>query len=213
MSELVGDRFGSGRNAPTWRRTRSVSGSRMCGIENSACPHNSWASTHSRISSIGISHEPANASIVWPTSTTSRWSRGIGRSCNPNARWASLPTIEPTAIPSIAGASILLMPAIICAIGSLTGVSDLAGAPSEVASSVNSGRYASSVSCVHCPGVSSFGSGKSTGEPITSLTWSPAIRASSAYASRIAGSTLCSVFPPVAPRWANCRAASQLSGP
>ena len=39
------------------------------------------------------------------------------------------------------------------------------------------------------------------------------MRASSAYASRTVGSTLCSVFPPVAPSWANCRAASQLSGP
>jgi hypothetical protein len=112
----------------------------MCGTENRTCPHNSWASTHSRISSIGISHDAANASIVSPTRTISRWSRGIGRSCKPNARWASLPTIEPTAIPSIAGASILLRPAIICAIGSLVVASDLAGAPSEVASSVNNGR-------------------------------------------------------------------------
>ena len=51
-------------------------------------------------------------------------------------------------------------PAIICTIGSPVGVVGLRpGAPSEVASSVNSGRYASSVSCAHCPGVTSFGSG------------------------------------------------------
>ena len=40
-----------------------------------------------------------------------------------------------------------------------------------------------------------------------------AIRASSPYAMRSPGSTLCSGCPSVAPNMANCRAASQFSGP
>ena len=44
--------------------------------------------------------------------------RGIGRSCVPNARVASRPTIDPTAMPSIAGAIIFDSPAIIAIIGS-----------------------------------------------------------------------------------------------
>ena len=44
--------------------------------------------------------------------------RGIGRSWVPNARVARWPTIEPTAMPSIAGAIIFDSPAIIAIIGS-----------------------------------------------------------------------------------------------
>ena len=52
------------------------------------------------------------------TSVTVAGWRGIGRSCMPNARVARRPTIEPTAMPSIAGAIILDSPAIIAIIGS-----------------------------------------------------------------------------------------------
>ena len=76
------------------------------------------------------------------TSVTVAGWRGIGRSWVPNARVASWPTIEPTAMPSIAGAIICDSPAIIAIIGSPAGV--LVGArrraPSAVAISVNRWR-------------------------------------------------------------------------
>ena len=56
------------------------------------------------------------------TSVTVAGWRGIGRSCVPNARVASWPTIEPTAMPSIAGAIIFDSPAIIAIIGSPAGI-------------------------------------------------------------------------------------------
>ena len=67
---------------------------------------------------------------------------------------ASRPTIEPTAMPIIDGAIIWLRPAIIAIIGSSASCVDLvaparARLPSDAASSVNSGRYASSVRCAH----------------------------------------------------------------
>ena len=52
------------------------------------------------------------------TSVTVAGWRGIGRSWVPNARVARRPTIEPTAMPSIAGAIIFDSPAIIAIIGS-----------------------------------------------------------------------------------------------
>ncbi len=71
--------------------------------------------------------------------------RGIGRSYWPNACVAIRPTIEPTAMPIIEGAIILLRLAIIAIIGSalrsISSESDgVIGLPSDVASSVNSGR-------------------------------------------------------------------------
>ena len=68
--------------------------------------------------------------------------RGIGRSWVPNARVARCPTIDPTAIPSIAGAIIFDSPAIIAIIGSsaTSGVWSSSPAPSAVAISVNRWR-------------------------------------------------------------------------
>ena len=69
--------------------------------------------------------------------------RGIGRSWVPNARVARWPTIEPTAMPSIAGAIIFDSPAIIAIIGSpaASGVCSSASvAPRAVAISVNRWR-------------------------------------------------------------------------
>ena len=134
---------GSGRNPPTWVRTRPVSASRRCSIEKIWKPDSSCASTHTRISSTGISHSRANVSIVSPTRTTSWRSRGIGRSCRPKTRCARDPTIDPTAMPIIAGAIMRLMPDIICTNGSTASTSSFGTAgcwPSELARSVNSGR-------------------------------------------------------------------------
>ena len=75
------------------------------------------------------------------TSVTVAGWRGIGRSWVPNARVARCPTIDPTAIPSIAGAIIFDSPAIIAIIGSSAdSASATAGAPSAVAISVNRWR-------------------------------------------------------------------------
>ncbi len=109
---------GSGWNAPTWRWTSARRWSAMCGIENSVSPASSWEMTQSRISSRWIDQASANASIVAGTNTSEGVARGIGRSYTPNALLARLPTIDPTLMPSIAGAIILPIPAIIAAIGS-----------------------------------------------------------------------------------------------
>ena len=93
----------------------------MCGIENRVRPASSCEMTHSRISSRLIDHASANVSIVAGTNTSDGVARGIGRSYTPNALRARLPTIEPTLMPSIAGAIILPSPAIIAAIGSSFG--------------------------------------------------------------------------------------------
>ena len=67
--------------------------------------------------------------------------RGIGRSWVPNARVARCPTIDPTAIPSIAGAIIFDSPAIIAIIGSPDASGSSApAAPSAVAISVKRWR-------------------------------------------------------------------------
>ena len=73
------------------------------------------------------------------TSVTSSGWRGIGRSCVPNARVASRPTIDPTDMPSIAGAIIRDSPAIIDSIGSAAASSSSGTGmlPSAVAISVN----------------------------------------------------------------------------
>ena len=109
---------------------------------NRVCPIISWASTHSRISSTGRLHSVAKPSMLAGTTSRLASLRGIGRSYWPNVRWAIRPTMEPTAMPIIAGAIILLRPAIIAIIGSPASSSGAAagGRPSEVASSVNRGR-------------------------------------------------------------------------
>ena len=65
--------------------------------------------------------------------------------------------MDPIAMPSIEGAIIWLRPAIIASIGSEASSSSsslTAGLrPSDTASSVNNGRYASSACCAHAPGV------------------------------------------------------------
>ena len=75
--------------------------------------------------------------------TVAGW-RGIGRSCVPKARVARRPTIEPTAMPSIAGAIIFDSPAIIAIIGSpspvVGGLVVGRRCPSAVAISVNRWR-------------------------------------------------------------------------
>ena len=75
-----------------------------------------------------------------------------GQSYWPNARPARRPTIEPIAMPIIDGAIIWLRPAIIAIIcSSPISVPAAGGRPSDTASSVNSGRYASSVRCAQTP--------------------------------------------------------------
>ena len=100
--------------------------------------------THSRISSPGISQSVAKASMFAGTSAIAAGFRGIGRSWVPKAREASRPTIDPTAMPSIAGAIIFDSPAIIAIIGSSaspgTSTSPPAGVPSAVAISVKRWR-------------------------------------------------------------------------
>ena len=87
-------------------------------MENRAWPVSSWASTHIRISSAVMLHSSAKRSML-PGSTVMLVScRGIGRSYWPNACVAIRPTIEPTAMPIIDGAIILLRLAIIAIIGS-----------------------------------------------------------------------------------------------
>ena len=109
---------GSGRKAPTWRRTSEAKSSRSEVIENRAWPVSSWASTHIRISSAEMLHSSAKRSML-PGSTVRLAScRGIGRSYWPKAWVAMRPTIEPTAMPIIDGAIILLRLAIIAIIGS-----------------------------------------------------------------------------------------------
>ena len=131
----------SGWNAPTWRWTSERRCSAMCGIDNRVCPASSCAMTHNRISSSGISHSAAKASIVGGTTTSAGVARGIGRSYTPNARRASPPTMDPTLMPIMAGAIILLSPAIICAIGSAeASVATSSVCPSDVARSLNNGR-------------------------------------------------------------------------
>jgi hypothetical protein len=67
--------------------------------------------------------------------------RGIGRSYTPNTRRARFPTIDPTAMPSMAGAISFPRPAIILAIGSSDSSSGtLSVRPSDVAMSSNKGR-------------------------------------------------------------------------
>ncbi len=82
--------------------------------------------------------------------------RGIGRSYTPNARLARLPTIDPTLMPIIAGRHHLAEARPSSPPSGRRSV-DLGGGtslgPSDVARSVNSGRYASSVCSAHCSGV------------------------------------------------------------
>jgi hypothetical protein len=59
--------------------------------------------------------------MLRPTSTTSCVLRGIGRSWRPNTRLASEPTIDPTAMPIIAGPIMRPMPDNIWTNGSLLG--------------------------------------------------------------------------------------------
>jgi len=117
-------------------------------------------------------------------------------------------------MPIIDGAIIWLRPAIIAIIGSLDASgSAAAGRPSDTASSVKSGRYASSVRCAHTPGVVSSSWAVGVSNPVTSRTCISAIGARLSNAMRTRGSTFCSAVPPVDESVANCRAASQFNGP
>ena len=93
---------------------------------------------------MGISQSALNWSMFDGISVTVAGWRGIGRSCTPNARVERRPTIEPTAMPSIAGAIIFDSPAIIDIIGSPASSSSSAalagGVPRAVARSVKRWR-------------------------------------------------------------------------
>ena len=100
-------------------------------------------------------------------------------------------------MPIIDGAIILLRLAIIAIIGSALRSSasssdGVSGLPSEVANSVNSGRYASSVVCAQAPEVTGTISGDGPSKPVRSRTCSSAIWASSPSLMRTLGSMLAS---------------------
>jgi len=65
----------------------------------------------------------------------------------------------------------------------------------------------------HVPGVTGVISGNCGSIPVTSRTCISAMRPRSARAMRTFGSTLAELPAPSEARWANCRAASQFSGP
>ncbi len=84
---------------------------------------------------MGISQSAAKRSMFAGTSVTVAGWRGMGRSWVPKARVARCPTIEPTDMPSIAGAIIRDRPAIIDTIGS-SSAGCSTGVPRAVAISV-----------------------------------------------------------------------------
>ena len=163
--------------------------------------------------------------MVEATTTRVEASRGMGRSYCPNARVASRPTIEPIAMPIIDGAIIWLRPDSIAIIGSSAGASasGAGGRASDTANSVNSGRYASSVRCAQTPVVTISSRAPTWSKPVTSRTCISTIGVRFSYAILTVGSTLPEPLAPADPASApvagveaivaNCRAASQLSGP